>query len=287
MIQNYLKIALRNLARNKVYSFINIAGLAMGIAAFLLILQYISHERSFNQFHTNLPTMYRLLNEDVKGVMWGEVEPGWAARAKQRFPEIKDYCRFADGMAQGIVKREGPKTKSFRETNISYGEGNFFSFFSFPLTAGKAAALAKPNVVFISTTTAEKYFGTENPLGKVLVLSNQFETTPFTVEGIYKDMPDNSDIRYDMVFSLETLRNPANLHGNDWVDLDNIGDQYINMFFQLNENVSAASFEKKLTALRNELSKENDGVKFRLIPFENVHLAASLSDTYLTLGNLK
>jgi putative ABC transport system permease protein len=287
MIQNYFKIALRNLARNKVYSFINIAGLAMGIAAFLLILQYISHEKSFNQFHTNLPTMYRLLNEDVKGVMWGEVEPGWATRAKQRFPEIKDYCRFADGMAQGIVKREGIKTESFRETNISYGEGNFFSFFSFPLTAGQPNALAKPHVVFISASTAKKYFGTENPMGKVLVLSNQFETTPFTVEGIYKDMPDNSDIRYDMVFSLETLRNPANLHGNDWADLDNIGDQYINTFFQLNKSTNSAQFEKKLTALRNELSKENDGVKFRLIPFENVHLAASLSDTYLTLGNLK
>ncbi len=287
MLQNYLKITLRNLARNKVYSAINIAGLAMGIAAFLLILQYVSHEKSFNQFHANLPTMYRLLNEDVKGVMWGEVEPGWATRAKQRFPEIKDYCRFADGMAQGIVKREGIKTESFRETNISYGEGNFFSFFSFPLTAGKPAALAKPNVVFISTATAKKYFGTENPLGNVLVLSNQFETTSFTVEGIYEDMPDNSDIRYDMVFSLETLRNPANLHGNGWANLENLDNQYINTFFQLNKNTNFAQFEKKLTALRNELSKENDGVKFRLIPFKNVHLAASFSDTYLTLGNLK
>ncbi len=263
MLQNYLKIALRNLFRNKVYS------------------------KSFNQFHADLPNMYRLLNENPKGEMWGEVEPGWASRAKQRFPEIKDYCRFADGMAQGIVRREGVKSESFRETNISYGEGNFFSFFNFPLTAGQPAALAKPNVVFISTTSAKKYFGTTNPLGKVLVLSNQFETTPFTVEGIYADMPENSDIRYDMVFSLETLRNPANLHGSDWANLDNLDNQYINTFFQLNNKVSPTSFERKLTALRNELSQENDGVKFRLIPFEYVHLAASLSDTYLTLGNLK
>ena len=287
MIQNYLKIALRNLIRNKVYSFINITGLAMGIAAFLLILEYVSHEKSFNQFHTNLPTMYRLLNEDIKGGMWGEVEPGWATRAKQRFPEIKDFCRFADGMAQGIVRRDGPKSESFRESNISYGEGNFFTFFSFPLMAGQPAALAKPNVVFVSVSVAKKYFGTENPLGKVLVLSNQFETTPFIVEGIYADMPENSDIRYDMVFSLETLRNPANLHGSDWANLDNLDNQYINTFFQLNKNVTLTSFEKKLNALRNELSQEKDGIKFRLVPFENVHLAASLSDTYLTLGNLK
>ncbi|WP_028523501.1 ABC transporter permease [Runella limosa] len=287
MLQNYLKIAFRNLARNKVYSFINITGLAMGIAAFVLILQYVSHEKSFNQFHVNAPSMYRLLNEDVKGGMWGEVEPGWATRAKQRFPEIKNYCRFADGMAQGIVRREGAKTEAFRETNISYAEGNFFSFFNFPLTAGAPKALEKSNVVFLSASYAKKYFGTENPLGKVLMLSNQFDTNPFTVEGVYADMPTNSDIRYDMVFSLETLRNPANLHGNDWANLENIDNQYINTFFQLNGKANPVTFEKKLTALRNELSKENDGVKFRLVPLKNVHLAASLNDTYLTQGNLK
>lgn len=287
MFQNYLKIAFRNLFRNKVYSFINIAGLAMGISAFLLILEYVSHEKSFNQFHANLPDMYRLLNEDTKGSTWGEVEPGWASRAKQRFPEIKDYCRFADGMAQGIVKKEGPKTESFRETNISYAESNFFSFFNFPLKAGQPTALAKPNVVFVSETSAKKYFGSEDPMGEVLILSNQFETTPFTVAGIYADMPANSDIRYDMVFSLETLKIPANLAGNDWADTENIDSQYINMFFLLNKGINPTAFEAKLTSMRNALSKENDGVRFRLQAFKNTHLSASLSDTLQTLGNLK
>ncbi len=287
MLQNYLKIAFRNLFRHKVYSFINIAGLAMGISAFLLILQYVSHEKSFNQFHANLPDMYRLLNEDPKGVTWGEVEPGWASRAKQRFPDIQSYCRFADGMAQGIVKKEGPANESFRETNISYAEGNFFSFFSFPLKSGQPAALAKPNVVFVSETSAKKYFGAENPMGKVLTLSNQFGTMPFTIQGIYADMPANSDIRYDLVFSLETLKIPANLIGNDWADTENIDSQYINMFFLLNKGVNPSAFEAKLTAMRNELSKENDGVRFRLQAFKNTHLSASLNDTLQTLGNLK
>ncbi|MEI7582082.1 ABC transporter permease [Runella sp.] len=287
MFRNYLKIALRNLARNKVYSFINIAGLAMGIAAFLLILEYVSHEKSFNQFHANLPTMYRLINEDKKGATWGEVEPGWASRAKQRFPDIKDYCRFADGMANGIVKKEGTNNESFRETNIAYAEGNFFSFFSFPLKAGQPKALAKPNVIFVSETTAKKHFGSENAMGKVLILSNQFGTTPFTVEGIYADMPDNSDIRYDMVFSLETLKNPANLAGNSWADTENIDSQYTNLFFQLTKDVNPTAFESKLTAMRNELGKENDDVRFRLQAFKNMHLAASLNDTLQTLGNLK
>ncbi|WP_428654474.1 ABC transporter permease [Runella sp.] len=287
MLQNYLKIAFRNLVRNKVYSFINIAGLAMGIAAFLLILEYVSHEKSFNQFHAGLPNMYRLLNEDPKGITWGEVEPGWASRAKQRFPDIKAYCRFADGIAQGIVKKEGAKDESFRERNIAYVEGNFFSFFSFPLKAGQAKSLAKPNTIFVSETTAKKYFGTQNPMGKVMILSNQFGTTPFTVEGVYTDMPDNSDIRYDMVFSLETLTIAGNLEGNDWANTENIDSQYTNLFFQLNKGVNPTAFEAKLTAMRNELGKEKDGVRFRLQAFKNVHLAASLNDTLLTLGNLK
>ena len=88
-------------------------------------------------------------------------------------------------MANGIVKKEGAQNDSFRETNIAYAEGNFFSFFSFPLKAGQPKALAKPNVIFVSEATAKKYFGAENPMGKIMVLSNQFGTTPFTVEGIY------------------------------------------------------------------------------------------------------
>ena len=132
MIRNYLKIAFRNLIRNKVYSTINIAGLAMGIAAFLLILEYVSFEKSVNQFHKNLPEMYRLINLDVKGDTWAQVEPGWAERAKQNFSEIKEYCRFAEDVAKGIVKKEGNNTETFRETNIGYADGNFFEFFSFP-----------------------------------------------------------------------------------------------------------------------------------------------------------
>ena len=81
-----LKHTIRNLSRKKLYSFINIFGLALGIAAFLLILQYVSFERSINGFHKNVSNTYRLLNEDVKGVTWGEVKPGWAASAKEAIP---------------------------------------------------------------------------------------------------------------------------------------------------------------------------------------------------------
>ncbi|TDE18544.1 ABC transporter permease [Dyadobacter psychrotolerans] len=286
MIRNYFKIAWRNLFRNKVYSFINVGGLAMGIAAFLLILEYVSFEKSVNQFHANLPQIYRLLNFGQKGETWTEIEPGWAAKAKQTFPEIKDFCRFAEGTAKGIVKREGANSESFRETEIGYADGNFFDFFSFPIINGDKSALKKPKVVFISKKTAVKYFSEQDPLGKTLTLSNQFGTLSYSVEGVY-DIPANSDIQFDMLFSLETLANPANLNGNSWARLDNTESQYINTYFLLNDQVNPANLQSKLTAMRTSLKADKDGVQFRLQPLKNIHLADKLSDTYQTSGNLK
>ena len=287
MFKNFLKIAFRNIFRNKVYATINMVGLAMGIAAFLLLAEYISLEKSVNQFHKNLSGMYRLINEDAAGKTWPEQEPGWALQAKQRFPEVKAYCRFEDGVAKGIVSKNDNSNQSYRENTIGYAEGNFFDFFSFPLKEGTPAAFNKTNVVFLSATTAKKYFGDKEAVGQTLTLNNQFGTAIYSVEGVFADMGDNSDIKYDMVFSLETLRNPANLNDNGWAALDNLSSQYINTYFTLNEGVNALVLEKKLTAMRNELKKDKDGVQFHLQAFSAVHLGTSLSDRYLTYGNLK
>jgi putative ABC transport system permease protein len=286
MIQNYLKIAFRNLLRNKVYSFINIAGLALGITAFLLILQYISFEKSVNQFHSNLPNIYRLLNENAKGETWAQIEPGWATKAKERFPEIKEFCRVAEGVAGGIAKNQA-KNISFREEKVAYAEDNFFSFFTFPLKAGSIAGFNKPDVVFISEATAKKYFGAENPMGKVLTFFNQFGKKVYSVGGIYENMGDNSDIQLDMVLSLETLKNPANLNGNGWASIDNLDSQYADTYFSLNQNADYQALEKKLIALRNELGKENDATVFRLQHLSDIRLAPTFSDNYQHSGNVK
>ena len=222
MLRNYIKIAFRNLVRNKVYSFINIVGLAMGISTFLFILEYISLEQSVNGFHANLPNIYRLLNQNPKGETWPEIEPGWALKAKENFPEIKDFCRFEEGVAKGVVKTNKQGSGPFRETSIGFAEGNFFEFFSFPLKLGNAKSLQKPNVVFISESSAKKFFGLKNPVGQLLTLDNQFGNATYTVEGVFADMLENSDIHYDRVFSLETLKNPANLNDEGWARLDNL-----------------------------------------------------------------
>ena len=287
MFRNYFTIAVRNITRNKTSAFINIAGLALGICAFLLLTEYISLEKSVNQFHANLPQMYRLINQDPAGKTWEQVEPGWASLVKQRFAEIKNVCRFSEETGSTIIAAKNNPGESFSETKTGYADGNFFTFFSFPLRLGSPAALSKPNVVFLSATSAKKYFGSRNPLQQTLVVNNQFGKTEYTVEGVYADMKNNSDIQYNMLFSLETLKNPANLNGNDWADVDNLNSQYINTFFLLNRNVDIKTLERKLTVMRTALKKDKDGVVFKLQPFADIHLGNSISDTYPAAGNIK
>ncbi len=260
--------------------------MAMGIAAFILILEYVSLEKSVDKFHTQLDRTYRLLNESPKGEMWKEHAPGWANLIKKRIPEIKDFCRFDDGNGKGVV-RSNNKNISFKEDRVSYAEGNFFTFFSFGLAAGRPEDFDKPNVVFISENQAKKYYGNENPIGKVLILSNQFGTQSYTVGGIFKNIGENSSIHYEMFFSLQTLKNPSNLNGNDWADLENLDSQYIDTYISLNDNVDYAKVEEKLNALRKEFDKDSDGAIFRLQSLSEVHLGASFDDKFPHSGDVK
>lgn len=164
MFQSSLTVAFRNLSKNKIYSTINIAGLAMGITAFLFILEYVSLEKSVNKFHAKLPNLARMMCQNAQGENWPQVEPGWAEIAKSRLPEIKSYCRFVDGIAQGVVQNQ-LKNLSFREQNLGYVEGNFFDFFSFPLLAGQALDLNQPDAAFISASIAEKILWRRKPSG--------------------------------------------------------------------------------------------------------------------------
>ena len=286
MLLNHLIYAWRSLIRKKSQALINIAGLSLGLTAFVFILQYISTEKSVNKFHKNLPNLFRLINEDNKGNTWPEIEPGYALKAKARIAEVKEYCRFENGLAHGIIQNK-EKNISFTEQNIGYVESNFFQFFSFPFVEGDPTSLNRSDVMFVSVSSAIKYFAKENPIGKSLTLSNQFGTKSFVIGGIYKDMSDNSDIQYDMVFSLEALNDPSVVKENDWVALDNLESQSINTFFLLNEHANYKQVEKKLIDLRNELDKDKDGITFRLQPMAEMHMATNTNDTYTHFAQLK
>ena len=290
MLQNYFKIALRNLLKNKVFSGVNIAGLALGIAAFGLILEYISFEKSVNGFHTNLPTLYRMLWQNKTGDVWPDMPPALATLMKQEFPEVKNSCRVIDSSVSGVVSsnkgHNSRSPKAFRETDIAYADASFFTLFTFPLIQGDAAiALARPNTVALSENYARKYFGDAKAVGQVVMLNNQFGETPYTVSAVYADMPPNSDMKFGMVFSLQTLANPANLNGNDWARLDSFDASYLITYLQLPEGTDSRKLEDKFDQLKKKIRPE-DVNRMVLQPAGNLHLGASINDPYPTTGNL-
>ncbi|PSR55363.1 hypothetical protein AHMF7605_18555 [Adhaeribacter arboris] len=290
MLTTYLKIAKRILWRHKAFSLINILGLALGITAFILILEYVSFERSFNRFHTNLPTLYRLQLQDRDGEFGINIAPAVAPLVQQQFPEVRAFCRVAEQAANGLVTFAGAKkesvAQSFRENEIAYADASFFTLFTFPLVQGQAAtALQAPNTVALSQTQARKYFGNKSAMGQVITLNNQFGKTLYTVTAVYADMPQNSDLRFDAIFSLITLANPANLNGNGWARLDGFDGTFLTTFFQVSPGTNYQTLAAKLNALAKKMNPANED-RFWLQPTGNLHLATSLSDPLRVSGSL-
>lgn len=293
MIQNYLKIAFRNLVRNKVYSFINIAGLALGIIAFLFILEYISFEKNTNQFHANLPNLYRVLFENPqspKRETWQSTTSGLAPRFKTQFPEIQNYCRVLEqSTSKGIISisdnRNTQVPQLFRENEVGYAETSFFDMFSFPILQGDKNGLKETNSMAISESKAQKYFKNTNPIGKTLTMNNQFGKTIYTIKAVYKDFPQTSDLQFDMLFSLETLKNPANLNGNGWVEIDGLYNQFITAFYQLKAGTNVKQLAQKMNVEKKKLNPQSLEI-LHLQPFAEMHLAASMNDYLITYGNV-
>ncbi|MBC3789238.1 ABC transporter permease [Spirosoma utsteinense] len=295
MFLNYLKITLRTLRKNRVFSLINSTGLALGIAAFVLILEYVAYERSVNGFHQNLPTLFRVLAQNREGDIVSDMAPAVGPLAKQEFPEVNDFCRVGEHSANGIISvangSNGQAAQSFREDKLAYADASFFTLFTFPIVEGTAAsALVQPNTVALSQSQARKYFGDKKPLGQTLTLNNQFGKTLYTVSAVYADMPRNSDLIFDAVFSLVTLANPANLNGNDWARLDSFDGSYLTTFLKLAEEApgipaNEAALAAKINAYKKKVTPEDETL-FLVQPATSMHLAASLSDTYPTSGSL-
>ena len=290
MFQNYLKTTLRQFWRNKINATVNIVGLALGITAFVFILEYVSFEKSYNSFHQNLPVLYRLLTRTVQGKIQTDIAPAVAPLAKQQFPEVQDFCRLAEHSANGIItytlNKNDRSQQSFREGKLAYADGNFFSMFTFPLVEGNvASALMRPNTVALSQSQAHKYFGKSKAVGRTLTLNNQFGKTLYTVTAVYATMPQHSDLSFDAVFSLETLANPANLNGNKWADLTSFDGSYLTTFLQLSKNTDYGGVESKFNELVKKLNP-SDETLFLLQPAATMHLGAALGDSYPTNGSL-
>ncbi len=276
MLQHYIKTAQRSLLKNKAYTLINVAGLSLGMCACLLILQYVSYELSFDNFHQNRANIYRIRNdrqapgEPVQKTVatYPFVGPG----LKKNFPEVQDFVRIAPWMADHSVITYGDKV--FREKGFYFAEASFFKIFSFPLLQGDPAnALKEPMSIVLSESKAKQIFGNENPIGKIVLFEAK---KPFKVTGVFKDMPANSHLRFNMLASYETLVS--------WMDgyKDSKTFEETYTYLLLNPNTNIERFNLKL---QNFSKKHYQGTKvtglnesFVLQPFSNIHLHSNFSD---------
>ena len=202
MFKNYLKTAFRNLQKTKMFSLINICGLAIGMAAFLLILHYVHFEKSYDKFHENSERIYRLRYErtDSKGdaVRFASCCPPAAARICGKYPKVEKIGRMLHYSA--IVSFDNIK---FREERMYFTEPEVFEVLKFKFSKGDPlTGLKEPNKTFISYATAKKYFGDLNPIGKTISVDKKND---YQVVGIFDDIPQNSHLKFDILLPWKNL----------------------------------------------------------------------------------
>ena len=262
MLKNYLKIALRNLKRHKGYSFINIAGLAIGMACCILILLWVQDELSYDRFHENGKDIYRIMSYGTRYMIEGiDGTPAPLAPAvKEEVPGIGNYARFSD--IPKLVFKYGNKV--FYETRGLMADPSIFEIFTFPFAQGDPkTALSEPLDIVITETMAKKYFGNENPVGKTM----EIEGRPAAVTGVIQDIPHNSHIQFDFLSSYEFIQELTN-YGMSWGSFNFV------TYLQLEANRDIHEIGKNITAVaaKNNCPQVKDGVEFRLQPLSAIHL---------------
>jgi len=264
MFKNYLNIALRNLKRHKLYSFINISGLAIGLACCILIFIYVKHELGYDRFHENSDHIYRaVLGEYQKG-KWiysvGTPEPLGAA-LEQELPEVEQSVRFfhPPWIEKWAVSYQ---KKSFYEEQVFFTDPSFFEVFSFPLVHGDPrSVLDKPHSIVISQDAAQKYFGAENPLGKVLMIDNHIETQ---VTGVTEGVPPNSHFSFDFLVSFDAM--PYKWIFNNW------RTQNCYTYLLLQRTYSSSELEPKLSQFQKKHFGPIENIKLDFQPLTDIHL---------------
>ncbi len=267
MFKNYLKTAFRNFIRHKGYTSINIFGLAIGMAGCVLILFYVQHELSFNNFHKNGARIYRLIAERKAptGTSIDAVTPPPLAFALTNdFPEVTNFVRFLN--TDNPLPLISSGTKRFYEKQVFFVDAGIFDVFTIPFIVGNAQnALKEPSSVVITENTASKYFGTDNPIGKTLRLNNHLN---LQVTGVIKNFPSNSTINTDFLVSFSTLYSWV---GKDFVE--NWNNYMCQTYVLLDKNSQADLLAKRLPGFINKhVDKSNPLKNIYLQPLSRIHL---------------
>jgi len=282
MLRNYLKIAIRTLAQNKIYSLINIAGLTIGLTCAMLILLYVKDEVSFDRFHKKSASIYRI----VSRVVVNGTEQRFSSTGLLQGPRftrnvsgIKSFVRVQDGRAD---LKKGAEVES---RDLLFVDANFLSVFTFPLIDGDAQSCLKdPHSVVLTKEEAKKQFGTENAVGKILMLRENEKFVPYQVTAVTENCPQNSTIEFKILLPIRETQ--ADLNNNE-----NWFSYYLNTFVELDDNADPNSVAQQmqrfyvkdasatLKAMNARFGQPDNSrlETYSLQPFLNIHLSKDLS----------
>ncbi len=279
MIRNYLKLGLRSLIKYKLVSSINLIGLVLGMTIFLLIGSYVYHELSFDRFHNS--NIYRLTTQrtskegDIRRTAFSGAP--WGPQIIKTVPDVANIVRIMKYRLPVSVKSEDQE-KSFYEKDLIWAGQSFFSIFSFDLLLGNpTTVLNSPNLAVITESTAKRYFGNEDPIGKNIIYEND---VILSITGVVKDFPPNSHIQADIIGSFSTLGKGF------WFNIiDNWNILYYHTYLQLNNGVDLVSMKGKvLSVLVNHI---NERLSIDLQNISQIHITEGYENELLPTVDYK
>lgn len=290
MLKNYFKIALRNLRKNKIFSFINVFGLAIGLSCFMFIAAFVYNELSYDEYPADAKDIYRInLSATGNGnvAVYPNVDVAVGKGIKNAFPEVEAFTRLLP--VSSFIKYDG---KHFKEEHIAFADSNFLQMFSIPLIEGNNVdALVKPNSIIISKTLENKYFGKDQAVGKTLIIGTS--GTAYKVTGVFDKVPDNSHFHFDAFLSFTTLK----IENETWSNLGFF------TYLLLNKNADPKKLETKFPPLvanyvvpeirhdmgvsLAEAQKSVNTFVFSLQPLTDIHLKSNTEYELEANGDIK
>ncbi len=299
LLSNYIKVGLRKIKRQKIYSFINITGLAVGLACSAVIILYVSNELTFDTYHPDADRVYRIATHRITqvGENWSATTPGpLGLELKASYPQVEHAVRVVPPFENAdhvlVVRLE----KRFFENRVFFVDPEIFRVFKMPFTKGDPfSALATPYSVVITENMAAKYFPDEDPINKVLQIevdydigSDKVKIEDYLVTGIIKDAPSNTHLKYDMFLSMATVLSNLPNFNTDWL---NFHTRFT--YVKLNAQTDVPAFEKQIQRAAaivdreytRQFNRKQDLFEYVLEPVTRIHMYSKLPGQLEPPGN--
>lgn len=297
MVKNYLLTSLRHLLKQRFFTLLNVLGLSIGLVAFWLITHYVNYERSYENFMANGDDIYRVQLDVYRNgelvYKSSENYAGAGAALKDEYPEVVEFGRFYNMGSKNnviITWEQGPNGPVvLKQRKFLYADASILNMFSYEMVQGdRETALEEPFTIAISESMAKKYFGDEDPMGKILRLEDDdFNDEPCRVTGVFKDAPTNTHLKFDVLISFPTIYGrfdgAIQRYKTGW------GRKDYYTYVQLRPGTDPKQLEQKfpdlVTKYKPELADQNGRDELLLQPIKDIHLTSRLTDEAEINGN--